>query len=117
MWPWFWFLTPNTYFPWNGNINFPLSGSVTQELTQSWFDQNIRRDGAGEPVQEQRIFELASYGKQLGIITDILLDLAGTQNALKSAEGQKALRQLQQIHEKVEQIKQIYGKPGKAKDQ
>lgn len=112
MWPWFWFLTPNTYFPWHGNINFPLSGSVTQDLSQTWFEQQIRNSpSAGDPIQEERIFEIASYGQQLGIITDILLDLAKSEGALSSTDGQKAFEHLQKIHTKVEQIKQIYGKP------
>lgn len=115
MWPWFWFLTPNTYFPWHGNINFPLSGSVMQDLSQSWFGQHIKMFDAGEPIQEERIFDIASYGKQLGVITDILLGLIKSEGILLEGDAQRALTQLEDIHKKVEQIKDIYGDPEKRK--
>jgi hypothetical protein len=69
---------PNTSsWPWN----WPLGGDVTQWIRTSWIkaltDQtgfiNINNVRAGDPELEQRIIEdVASYGRQLGRIMEVL---------------------------------------------
>lgn len=61
-------------------FRFPFSGAVNQRITAPWFSPNITVKYAGDPVIEDRVVtEVASYGKQLGWITDIVLALANDQ--------------------------------------
>lgn len=110
MWPWLWYQFPTFTFPWRSDINFPLSGSVMQDIHPNWFTEHITQEDAGEAKVEERIFEIASYGKQLGIITDILLNIIDPEKGLSAGEAKKAIKQLQEIHAKVEKIKDVYGK-------
>lgn len=99
MYPWLWFWAPQVHLPW--------SGDVAQRIdpTTHWFFQGIR-PGAGHARIEEQAFDVASYGKQLGLISELLLDLTEPgQNALppKAAE---ARRELQRIASEIEAIKQ-----------
>lgn len=97
MFPWLWFWAPQVHFPW--------SGSVAQHIAPDtdWFFGAIR-PGAGDGRIEQQAFGVASYGKQLGLITEVLLDLA--QQAPKaSARAQASIERLRQIQAAIEDIK------------
>jgi hypothetical protein len=80
---------------------FPLSGSVAQNI--ELFD--TIRPGAGNARVEKRAFEVASYGKQLGWLTEIVADLAD-QQAPKTAKARKSLANLKKIQAEIEKIKQ-----------
>lgn len=96
--PWFWIWSPTLHFPW--------SGSVAQQIepNTNWFFDAIEPN-AGNARIEKKAFERASYGKQLGLITEILLAQmnAGTSD---SAEVQASLKKLQAIRRDIEAIKQ-----------
>ena len=88
MYPWLWFWAPQVHLPW--------SGDVAQRIdpTTHWFFQGIR-PGAGHARIEEQAFDVASYGKQLGLISELLLDLTEPgQNALppKAAEARRELQ-------------------------
>ena len=91
-------------FPWLFNwapvLHFPWSGEVVQDIRPQtdWFFGQIAA-GTGDGQIEKRIFEeVASYGKQLGVITDVLLEQTrGTES--------ESVAQLRQIVEKVNHIK------------
>ena len=80
MYPWIWLWAPQIYFPW--------SGSVAQKIepSTSWFFDAID-PSAGDGRIERRACEIASYGRQLGLITEVLLDSTKEHGALsRSAE-------------------------------
>ncbi len=103
MFPWFWFFAPQVHFPW--------SGSVAQQIAPDtdWFFGSIR-PGTGDARIEQQAFAVASYGKQLGLITEVLLQLA---EALPdaSAASAESIDRLKDIRDEIERIKNAeYGR-------
>ena len=69
MYPWLWFWAPQ--------IHFPLSGSVWQDYkpNTTWFSDLIKPESGNARIEE-RVFSVASYGTQLGLITKVLLEFA-----------------------------------------
>jgi hypothetical protein len=98
MFPWLWIYAPATYEP--------LSGPVTQSLEA--FFGGIR-PGAGVPAIEQRVFEQASYGKQLGWLIDVVLATTEA-SALPPGEARRALECLKQLQNKMTRIKEEHRK-------
>ena len=90
MFPWLWFWTPQLYFPW--------SGSVAQRIEPNWFFDAISPN-AGIGKIEKKAFEIASYGRQLGLITEVVLDLA-------KGKSSEALSRLKSIYVDIECLKQ-----------
>ena len=95
MFPWLWLYAPQ--------ISWPLSGAVTEAISTDAFFRGIK-PGAGVPAVEQQVFEQASYGKQLGWLTDVLIE-ATDAKALQSAAAKASLADLKNLHDKVERIK------------
>ena len=97
MFPWLWFWGPQLHFPW--------SGSVDQRIAPDthWFFQGIN-PGAGNARIEEKVFSVASYGKQLGLIIDILIELAD-QSQMRSPEFTDSLEKLKAIAREIEAIK------------
>lgn len=97
MYPWFWFWAPQ--------IHLPFSGSVAQEIAPDtdWFFDSIRPE-AGNGDVEKKVFEVASYGRQLGLITEVLLSLADGETVGKEKAVQ-SLERLKQIQREVEDVK------------
>lgn len=55
----------------------PLSGDVNQRITAPWFSPAVTVNYAGDPVIEDRVVtEVASYGRQIGWLSEIALALA-----------------------------------------
>jgi hypothetical protein len=55
----------------------PWSGDVAQRITAPWFSPSLTVNYAGDPAVEDRVVtEVASYGKQLGWLTEIAIALA-----------------------------------------
>jgi hypothetical protein len=81
MFPWLWFFAPQVHYPW--------SGSVAQQIAPDtdWFFGSIR-PGAGDARIEQQAFAVASYGKQLGLITEVLTEQV---RAIQQRGGAKAV--------------------------
>lgn len=58
-------------------FRLPLSGDVNQRITAPWFSPSLTVNYAGDPVVEDRVVtEVASYGRQIGWLTEIVLALA-----------------------------------------
>jgi hypothetical protein len=95
MFPWLWIYAPQ--------ISWPLSGAVTEAISTDAFFRGIK-PGAGVPAIEQQVFEQASYGKQLGWLTDVLVE-AIDPATLHSPEAQASLANLKKLRAKVDQIK------------
>lgn len=95
--PWLWFWAPQIHFPW--------SGSVAQQIAPDthWFFSGIA-PGAGDARIEEKAFAVASYGKQLGLITEVLLELAA-QAPEASARARASIAKLEAIRAAIEAIK------------
>lgn len=100
MYPWLWFWTPQ--------IHFPLSGSVWQDYkpNTTWFSDLIKPE-AGNARIEERVFSVASYGKQLGLITKVLLEVAeqGQTESPEALQASQSLKDLRQLQADIDSIK------------
>jgi hypothetical protein len=94
MFPWMWVWTPQ--------VHFPFSGGVAQQIEPNlgWFFDGIR-PAAGNGDIERKAFDIASYGKQLGLITEVLLGEVA-KDAIPPGKSAEALGKLRQIHDRIE---------------
>ena len=97
MFPWFWFYAPQLHLPWSGDVAQRIAPST------QWFFDGIRPE-AGDGEIERRVFEHASYGKQLGWLLEVVTDLA-RQTPLGSDPGRTSLQRLEALRAEVEDIK------------
>jgi hypothetical protein len=93
MFPWFWLWAPQ--------LRLPLSGDVAQDIEPrlDWFFSGIKPQ-AGNARIEAKAFEVASYGHQLGVITDALIELIERLPA-ETMAGSKPLEELRKIRERI----------------
>jgi hypothetical protein len=84
------------YFPWSGDVVQQIDPTTT-------FFRGIR-PSAGDAEIEEKAFSIASYGTQLGLITEVLIDLA-EQVGTKSAKSAESMDRLKLIRDSIEQIK------------
>lgn len=99
MFPWFWWqLAPH--------FEFPLSGNVSQDILLDRFFSSIKQL-AGDGRIEQKAFESASYGKQIGLISEVLLSLADS-SLVDESKAKKSLKELEAVYNKIENIKSNY---------
>ena len=97
MYPWL--------FLWAPQLQLPFSGDVAQRIEPrtQWFFDGIDTT-SGDPVIERKAFEVATYGRQLGLITELLLDMAA-QTPPRTRAGREARKRLQKIQAEIERIK------------
>jgi hypothetical protein len=82
-------------------FRLPLSGDVNQRITAPWFSPSLTVNYAGDPVVEDRVVtEVASYGRQLGWLTEIAVALAS-----KQPPPEETLRRLENAANSIEAIK------------
>ena len=82
-------------------LRMPLSGDVSQRITAPWFSPSVTVNYAGDAVVEDRVVtEVASYGRQLGWLTEIAIALAKNQPL-----PEKTLHRLEQASREIEAIK------------
>jgi len=82
-------------------FRLPLSGDVNQRITAPWFSPSLTVNYAGDPVIEDRVVtEVASYGRQLGWLSEIALALAN-----KKAIPEDALHKLEEAGDRIKAIK------------
>lgn len=98
MYPWLFFWAPQVHFPWSGNVSQDIEPHTT------WFSDLIQ-PGAGNARIEEKAFGVASYGKQLGHLTDLLIELAEQPGVALSPNGKKTLDGLRTIRQSIEAIK------------
>jgi len=78
----------------------PFGGDVMQRIASSFFSPSITMNYSGDAVVEARVVsEVASFGKQLGWLNTIVLDLAAGQPppAAALAQLQEAVREIEAI--------------------
>ncbi len=93
MFPWF--------FLWAPHYHFPFSGGVAQDIAPSTdaFFGSIA-PSAGDGRVEKAIFEQASYGKQIGILSDVVLSLVA-RDQISPGDANHAIEQLIQLNKDV----------------
>jgi hypothetical protein len=82
----------------------PWSGDVAQRITAPWFSPSLTVNYAGDPAVEDRVVtEVASYGKQLGWLTEIAIALAKMEPVPEETLGrlEKAAKDIAVIKEQV----------------
>ncbi|GAB3759903.1 hypothetical protein GCM10028796_07600 [Ramlibacter monticola] len=93
MFPWFWLWSPH-YHLFNQNV----------QPQTDWIFGNIA-PRAGNAATEQRIHEsVASYGRQLGLITEVLLGIADPES-IGPEQASQSLERLKTIRAEIEQVK------------
>lgn len=97
MFPWLWTWAPQLHFPWSGNV------AQSIEPITSLFFKGIPAS-SGDAQIEEKAFAIASYGKQLGLITEVLINLA-EQVGTKSEHATVSLERLKLIKQEIEKIK------------
>lgn len=91
-----------TWLNFNPEVHWPFSGAVTQDIHPTL----LAKAGSDE-TELRALREVASYGKQIGIISDLLLALvASVQPKKLGPEGAHALEQLCQIVGDIQRIKE-----------
>jgi len=76
--------------------------NLNQAINPGWFDVNINYEG--NPAIEKDVVEnVASFGKQLGIITEAVLELA---QGRPDGDDKDPITRLRRIAAKVEELKQ-----------
>lgn len=97
MFPWLWVWAPQ----WR----LPFSGDVAQDIEPRLdaFFAGIKPQ-AGNARIEARAFDVASYGDQLGVITELLIELAERLPAEAQAASEP-LRELRRIRDRIAVIK------------
>jgi hypothetical protein len=96
MYPWQWFWAPQMYLPWSGDVVQQIDPTTT-------FFRGIP-PSAGDAELEEKAFSIASYGTQLGLITEVLIDVA-EQVGTKSAKSAESMERLKVIRDAIEHIK------------
>jgi hypothetical protein len=82
-------------------FRLPLSGDVNQRITAPWFSPALTVNYAGDPVIEDRVVtEVASYGRQIGWLTEIAIALAR-----KEPPPEETLRRLAKASHDIDAIK------------
>ena len=62
-------------------FRWPFSGNVNERITAPWFSPSLTVNYAGDARIEDRVVtEVASYGKQLGWLTEIAIAMAKKQD-------------------------------------
>ena len=92
--PWFWWV--------------PSGDSVAQDYhpLTTWFSPRIDMNFAGDRTIETNVVEnVASYGKQLGILIDVVAELVHVQGEDGSVEFKRAAKQLKELKTAVEDVK------------
>ena len=87
-------------YPWWNLFRAPLSGNVEQDISPTWFSPQLEFNFAGnKKLESDVVAKVASYGTQLGVLSEAVLELA---------EGMpgEAIEALQALVERVDKIKQ-----------
>jgi hypothetical protein len=90
------------------DIFFPGGAGNWQEIMTRWWSPNIAVNFAGNASIEREVTEdVASYGRQIGWLNDVVAALAKDSAAVKNdAKAERALKALMAARDKIEAIKE-----------
>lgn len=89
-------------------FNFPGAGGNWQEIMTRWWSPNISLNFAGNPAIEREVTEdVASYGRQLGWLNDVIAALAAHAPAVEDdARAKEAYTSLMDARKRIDAIKE-----------
>ena len=96
MFPWL------TY--WAPEVRYPFSGAVVQDISPETVFGAIEPQAGNAAVEAEVFRSKAAYGKQLGILTDVVLALVD-KSAIDEADAKHALEQLHALREQIGEVK------------
>ena len=82
---------------------FQAPRTLDQSINPGWFDVNINNFAGNPQIEKDVVEKVASFGKQLGIITEAVLELAGS----KPRPDNSAVTRLRDIADKIEALKDL----------
>ncbi len=92
------------------HFRFPFSGDVNQQISPEtdWFFGNISPQAGDGEIEKEVFLKIASYGKQLGKITAVLLALIEEvrKNKPSVLKNFPELDELKELNEKIERVKE-----------
>ena len=95
-------------FPYPFNI-FPGAGGNWQTIDTRWWSPTVSVNFAGNPAVEREVTEdVASYGRQIGWLSDIVIasvDIEGRDVVARKAEAADSLQKLIAAQAKIDEIK------------
>lgn len=94
--PWLWQYAPQ--------FHLPLSGAVTQDISPETFFGSIATEAGNGRIEKEIFQQVASYGRQLGLISEVLLSREGS-GIIDQTKAQESLTRLKEIYEKTEKLK------------
>jgi len=102
MFPWLWF--------WSPHLQYPLSGSVEQDYKPftNWgalLFGSIKPEAGNGQIEQKTFTDVASYGKQIGLITELIMVLV-EKEAPDWLNGLKKLEELKEP-EKSKKLKEL----------
>lgn len=97
MFPWLWVYAPNYQFPW--------SGAWAQSIDTDTVVGALTREGSKNAALERKAIDIASYGRQLGWITEVLLGRTSA-DPKDQIRGEQALAELRRVHDEIETLKE-----------
>jgi len=90
-----------------GLFNFPGAGGNWQEIMTRFWSPNISLNFAGDAGVEREVNEdVASYGKQIGWLNDVVLALGANVKLASCSEAADALAKMKKAQERIEKIKE-----------
>ena len=98
MLPWYWVWAPTFHWPFGGNVSQDI------EPNTNWFFDAIPAR-AGKGAIEKKVFETASYGRQLGVMMDVLVELAD-HASWPTPEAQERYVRLKTLCETIRKVKE-----------
>ena len=89
-------------------FNFPGAGGNWQEIMTRWWSPNISFNFAGNAAIEREVTEdVASYGRQIGWLNDVVAALAANAPAIENdAKAKTAYKALMDARTRIEAIKE-----------
>ena len=96
--PWLWFWAPQFHFPFSASV----ARRIEPDLFSNIGSQAGRANGDGEV--EREAFGVASYGRQPGLISEVLVSMTG-KDTVSRARGEQSPGRLKAIYLQVEDIK------------
>jgi hypothetical protein len=95
--PWFVFWAPQYHFPWSGSVAQQIEPNLTA------FFNGISPQSGDKDIERQA-FDVASYGKQLGWLTEVVLGQLG-RGQVDADTVEDALKGLEDTQQQVEALK------------
>jgi hypothetical protein len=92
-----------TDFPYLWPYSLFAAPKLDQQINPGWFDVNINNYAGNPQIEKDVVEKVASYGRQLGILTDAVLSLAGD----PPKDGEDPLARLREMDAKIEALKTL----------